>query len=209
MTKLYLAVLLALGAAPVQAQPSLVPVPIQPSPDSAEDRKVLRALTACLAKARPGWARQTLSHPYLSDAQARAASLALSGKDKCIKGQDVEVTFRTSGLVGSLAEHYLKTDVQRVDGDRLTEQLSSMTPLNNSEDFAICVAVRNTAAARELALSEPGSAMENEAARKLAGELRPCIYQGQQLTVDLQSLRALVSTALYRGVTTALAARTD
>jgi hypothetical protein len=203
MAKLYLAALLAVAAASAHAQPPKVT--IEPSPDSAEQRKGLQKLTTCLAKARPGWARGTLSRPYLSDAQRRDASLALTGPDGCTPGLDpVEVTFRTSGMVGSLAEYYLRRDIERADSARLAEKLSSLPPLNVTEDFALCVASRNPAAARALALSEPGSAAEDEAARKVSAYLESCTTDTEQLTVDLQALRALVATALYRGVTAVL-----
>lgn len=203
MARFHLAALLALGAA-VAAQ-SAPPTAIQPSPDSAEERKTLRSLSACLAQARPRWARQTLSHPYLSDAQASAAAQALGGKDSCVRGAEAEVTLRTSGMVGSLAEHYLQDEIGRADSARLAKALSTITPLNASEDFALCVAARNPAAARGLALSEPGSDSETQAIGRLALHVEPCTQPGEDLKVDLQSLRALVSTALYRGVTAALA----
>src|SRR5687768_5048595 len=105
MTRLHLAALLILGAASAQAQP--LPPNVQPSPDSAAERQALRSLTACIAKSRPRWARQTLSLPYLSDAQAAAAAEALSGKDSCVPRTGAELTFRTSSMVGSLADHFL------------------------------------------------------------------------------------------------------
>jgi hypothetical protein len=204
MAKLFLAALLAASAVSVQAQPR---VTIEPSPDSAEQRKGLQKLTSCLAEARPRWARGTLSRPYLSDAQRQDASLALTGKDGCtpgLEGEETEVTFRTSGMVGSLAEHFLRKDIQRADAARLAEKLSSLPPLNVTEDFALCVASRNPAAARDLALSEPGSAAEDAAARKVSTYLESCTTDTEKLTVDLQALRALVATALYRGVTAVL-----
>jgi hypothetical protein len=205
MAKLYLAALLALGAAQAaQAQP---PAPaIQPSPDTAEERAALRTLTACLAEARPRWARQTLAKPFLSQSQELSVELALTGKDSCTHGpDDTAFRFRASGIVGSLAEHYLQADIGRADSARLAEKLSTLTPLNVSEDFALCVTARNPAAARDLALSEPGSAVEEQSVRKLAAAIEPCTNSDEHLTVDVQSLRALTSTALYRGVTAVLA----
>ena len=207
MRTVYLTALLAAGAAAAQAESPVPAVPIQPSVDSAEERQTLRALSACLAKARPGWARSTLSHAYLSDEQASAAAQALSGTDNCIRGSQAEVTFRTSGMVGSLAEHFLQTDVQKADAARLKSVLSTMTPRNVTEDFALCVASRDPAAARDLALSEPGSAAEGSAAQRAAVHVAPCLNPGEDLKVELQSLRALLSTALYRATTTVLAAR--
>ena len=159
-----------------------------------------------MARARPRWARNTLAQPYLSDDQARLAAQAMSGKDSCVRGRDeIDLTVRTSGMVGSLAEHFLRADLQRTNPARLASSLSSLKPLNVSEDFALCVAARNPAAARDLALSEPGSSSEEGAARRLASYVEPCTKPGEELTVELQSLRALVSTALYRGVTSVLA----
>jgi hypothetical protein len=202
MCKLYLAVLLAAGATCVQAQTPSAEVPIQPSVDSAKQRMALNKLSACLAQARPGWARSTLAQPYLSDEQARFAGRALSGQDKCIKGDEVEVTFRTSGLVGGLAEHFLHPQVARMDLPRVAQGLSALTPLNASEDFAFCVAAGDPAAARDLVLSDPGSDAEIQVARRIAPHVPACIAKGDRLTVDLQALRALISVALYRESTT-------
>jgi hypothetical protein len=199
MAKLFLAVLLAASAASVQAQSSKVT--LEPSPDSAEQRKASQKLTACLAEARPRWARGTLSRPYLSDAQASEAARALRGRDTCVMSRDgTEVTFRTSLMVGSLAEHFLQEDIRRADAARLAEKLSTLPPRNVTEDFALCVTARNPGAARDLALSEPGSAAEEAAALKVFSYVEPCRQENENLTVDLQALRALVAAALYRGV---------
>ena len=205
MTRLYLAAFLALGAATVQAQPPSPPTQLQDSTDSAEERKELLRLSECLARARPGWARNTLSQPYLSDDQARLAAQALTGKDSCITDRDgAEFTVRTSSMVGSLAEIFLRKNLERADSARLATTLSNLKPLNVSEDFALCVASRNPQAARALAFSEPGSEAEAEAARRLAAYVEPCTIPGEELIVEVQSLRALVATALYRGVTAVL-----
>ena len=64
---------------------------------SAAGKDASQKLTACLARARPRWARTMLSRPYLSDAQAYDATLAMKGRDSCTPGfAEVEVTFRTS-----------------------------------------------------------------------------------------------------------------
>ena len=204
MIRMFLAALLATAAASTQAQASAPAIAVQPNLDTAEELQRLRNLSACLAEARPRWARRTLSFAYLSDAQAGEAAEALSGTDSCVPN-GTEVVFRTSGLIGGLAEYFLRAQIERADSARLAEALATLAPLNVSEDFALCVAVRNPAAARELALSEPGSAVEARAAGQLAGHVPPCIEPGEPPTVDLQSLRALMSTALYRGVTAVLA----
>ena len=198
MRNLRFAVLLVAAASCVQAQASPLEVPIQPSVDSAKQRVALRKLSACLAQARPGWARQTLAQPYLSDAQATFAGQALSGQDKCVKGQDVEVTFRTSGLVGSLAEHFLQPEIGRADVPHVRQSLSALTPLNASEDFAFCVTAADPVAARDMILSDPGSDAETQTARRIAPHVPACVAKGDRLVVDLQALRALVSVALYR-----------
>lgn len=207
MARFHMVGFLALAAASAQAQPSTAPAGINPSPDTAEQRQSLRTLASCLARARPQWARQTLSHPYLSQAQADAAAEALSGRDNCIQGDAAEVTFRNSSLIGSLAEYYLETGIGRADQRQLATTLAGLTPLNVSEDFALCLAARNPAEARNLALSAPGSDVEARAAQRIARSVGPCTAEGERLTVDLQSLRALTSVALYRGLTTLIAAR--
>jgi hypothetical protein len=198
MAKFHLAALLALCATSAAAQ-SDSPTAVQPNVDSADRRQALRQLSACLADARPNWARQLLSRPYLSEAQAYDASKALEGGDNCVP-HETELTFRTSTMVGSLAEHYVRSDIGRVDFARLARALNSMEPRNSSEDFALCVAAANPTAARAMALSDFGSTAESEAARQLGGALERCTNPGENLTVDLQSLRALTSTALYRGI---------
>ena len=202
MAKLYLAAFLVVGSASVQAQPPLPKVEFQPSTDSGEQRRALRTLSSCLAEARPGWARRTLSHPYLSSEQASIAAEALSGRDNCVRKDNSEVTFRTSGLVGSLAEHFVQVEIGNADFARLGKALSTLKPLNASEDFALCVASRDPARARDLALSDPGSAAELAAVHQVSTHVPPCINEGEKPVVELQSLRALISTALYRGLTT-------
>ena len=199
MVRLILASLLVLGSAGAHAQPTQPPLALQPSVDSPEVLMAMRSLSLCLAESRPRWARQTLAQPYLSDAQARVAAESLSGRDTCVRG-DTEFTFRTSTVVGTLAEQFVRAEIGQVEFDRLAISLDTVEPLNASEDFALCVASRNPAAARDLALSEFGSSQEMEAARQLAGHLAPCMRRGEDLTVDLQALRALMSTALYRGM---------
>ncbi|MGZ8337623.1 MAG: hypothetical protein ACXWU1_13265 [Allosphingosinicella sp.] len=207
MVRLCLVAMIALGAAPVVAQTPPSVIPIQPSVDTAQERETLDELSVCLAESRPRWARRTLSHPYLSDEQAQTAAESLRGTDRCTIEGDIEIVFRTSAMVASLAEHFLRTEIGRVDPDRLADALDTLPPRNASEDFAFCVASRNPNAARDLSFSELGSPGEMDAARRLAGNMTPCFNQGEAMTVDLQSLRALTSTALYRGVTTVLESR--
>jgi hypothetical protein len=202
MAKVHLAALLAACATSVAAQAPSSAVPVAAFVDSAAERQALKKLSTCLAKARPRWAQQTLAHPYLSNAQASSAAEALNGRDNCITGPEAELTLRTSGMIGSLAEYYVSARIRGSDFGRVAKALSTLDPLNASEDFALCVASRNPVAARDLALSEPGSAAEAEASRKVAAHVAPCTAPGEQLTVDLQALRALVAVALYRGVTT-------
>lgn len=204
MLRTSIAALVALAAAPAQAQ---APVPIAPNTDTAEELQTIRKLSACLAESRPRWARRTLARGYLSTAQARDASEALSGTDSCIKGPSVEVTFRNSALVAGLAEHLLRSDMQGVDFERVEKALLTVEPLNGSEDFALCVAARDPQAARDLSFSDPGSPVETQTATRLARHVPPCVRPGETLTVDQQSLRALMSTALYRAAGAARSAR--
>jgi hypothetical protein len=197
MAKLVLAALLAASSASVAAQPSPT---VQPNVDSAESRQALRQMSECLAGLRPRWARQLLARPYLSNEQAYDASEALEGRDSCLRGRDAELTFRTSTMVGSLAEHFVRSEIGGVDFARLSRVLSTMDPRNASEDFALCIAAANPAAARNLALSEFGSPAETQAAAMLGRYVERCTNPGENLTVDLQSLRALTSSALYRGI---------
>jgi len=187
------------------AQVASTPPSIEPSVDSPAQRQSLQRLLACVAQARPRWARDTLAQPYLSDAQASAATQLAAGRDTCLSGAQAEVTFRTSSIVSGLAEHFLRSEIQRANFAQVARALTTMPPRNVSEDFAFCVASRNPLAARELALSEFGSESELRAARQLAAHVPGCTNPGENLTVDLQALRALSSTALYRGVATVLA----
>jgi len=155
----------------------------------------------CVAKSRPNWARQLLAQPYLGEEQTRTAGEALSGKDRCIMKDETEMTFRTSSMVSNLAEYFLGAELPNADLERLSKSLNTIVPLNSSEDFALCVAARDPASARAIALSEPGGNDEQQAADKLAAQVQPCVIKGEQPTVDLQSLRGLMSIALYRAMT--------
>jgi len=204
MAQFLVAALIAAGAASVQVQ-STPSVPVQPFVDSPEQRRDLRNLSACLAEARPRWARQTLAQPYLSEEQATLVARALTGTDTCLRGRDAAYTFRTSTMVGSLAEHFLRAEVGRADFARVTTALATMRPSNSSEDFALCVAARAPGAARDLALSEPGTPAETQASRQVSAFVDDCVDPGERLTVDMQSLRSLLSTVLYRGTVVSLA----
>ena len=190
-----LAVISATGPAQVPA------APINPAVDTAEERDTLRKLTICMADARPRWAKGMLAHPYLSDAQASVAAEAISGNDTCFRKSQAEITFRTSTMVGAIAEHFVRTGLPQADMDRVSAGLATVAPLNASEDFALCVAANNPAAALDLVRSEPGSGGEAAAASTLSKNITSCTKPGEHLDVDLQALRSLVAMALYRGMT--------
>jgi len=200
MTRLITALLLG-AAVSAQAQAADLATPIQPSVDTAQQRQSLRTLMTCVAKSRPNWARQLLAQPYLGEEQTRTAGEALSGKDRCIMKDETEMTFRTSSMVSNLAEYFLGAELPNADLERLSKSLNTIVPLNSSEHFALCVAARDPASARAIALSEPGGNDEQQAADKLAAQVQPCVIKGEQPTVDLQSLRGLMSIALYRAMT--------
>jgi hypothetical protein len=84
-----------------------------PVVDPVEQRQALQSFLSCVAKARPSWARQALSYAYLSKEQARSAAEVLDGNDTCLRGRDAELTFRTSSVVAGLAEHFLRSQMQR------------------------------------------------------------------------------------------------
>ena len=134
-----------------------------------------------------------LSLPYLSDAQSEAAAEVTMGRDSTCLLPDDEVTVRTSSIVAGLTQHFLRADIGRADFARVATAMNTMTPLNVSEDFALCIAARNPAAARDLALSEFGSGAEARAAAQLATHVEGCTNPGEQLTVDQQAERRGVS----------------
>jgi hypothetical protein len=204
MMKRSLAVLLAICAFPAEAQQAGSATVIGPSVDTPEQRQSLRQLTFCLAKTRPSWARGTLAQPYLSAAQASSAAEALKGQDNCLRTAEKEMTFRTSTIVSALAEYFVRAEIGQTNLKRVANALATTTPLNVSEDFALCIAARDPTAALDLTLSEPGSSAENKAASNVAAYLSTCTNPGEHLNVDLQSLRALVSAALYRGISASI-----
>lgn len=197
MIRYCLAAALACAAMTAGAQPPV----LEPSVDSADQRQALRALALCLAEQRPNWARRVLSQAYMSQAQMRIASSALSGRDTCITGAGAELRFRISGIAGGLAEEEVRGGIGRADLGQISRALNTLEPRNVTEDFALCLTARDPVAARDLALSEFGSAAEGEAAARLARGLELCTQPNERLTVDLQSLRGLASAALYRAMT--------
>src|SRR5205085_11168931 len=154
-------------ALPVHAQAQASASPIRVSVDTPEQRQALRQLTMCLAETRPRWGRATLAHAYWSDDQAKAAAEGLSGHDSCLRSPATELTFRTSTLVGALAEYFVRADADRIDLKQLSSTLATIEPLNASEDFALCIATADARAALDLVLSAPGSNVEHSAASKL------------------------------------------
>jgi hypothetical protein len=179
---------------------------IQPALDSVAERQAVRDFTMCVAAERPAWARQTLARPYLSGGQAFESSQLLSGRDQCSPGPEVELQFRTSTVIAALAEQSLRSGLGKTDFQRVVRSISALEPLNVSEDFALCLASRNPMAARDLALSDPGTSAEQRAAAGLGRHIAACTNPGEDLIVDLQALRAMASIALYRGLTATRAA---
>jgi hypothetical protein len=191
------------------ASSSPAPAVLQPPLDSPQERQALRKLTNCVAAIRPRWARTMLSYPYLSNDQARVASELVSGHDNCLGAPEVAVAFRNSSVVGFAAEHFLQTDMAKTDLKRVGNALNTVSPMNVSEDFALCLAARDPAAALDLASSDPGSPAETEAAARVAGGLSYCSKPGERIGVDVQALRALVATALYRAVNASIGAKQE
>lgn len=206
MISLLAAALLASSPPTPPAQPASAAV-IQPALDTPQERQALRKLTICVAGLRPRWARAMIAFPYLSDPQASAAAQVVSGHDNCLGAPEVAVAFRTSGVVGSVAEYFVRSEMTRTDPQRLANALATVPPLNVSEDFALCLAARNPKAALDLALSDPGSAAEVGAAGLVSKSVPSCTKPGERLDVDLQAMRAMVATALYRGVAVATGAQ--
>jgi hypothetical protein len=182
---------------------------IQPPLDTPQERQALRKLTICVAQLRPQWARTMLSYPYLSDDQASIAAEMVSGRDNCLGKHEVAVAFRTSSVVGFAAEHLVQAEMVKVDPKRIGNALNSVAPKNASEDFGLCLAARDPSEALDLAYSDPGSGREASAAGQVALGLSYCSKPGESLKVDVQALRALVATALYRGVTAAVDAASN
>jgi hypothetical protein len=201
MGKLLFSALLVATSATAQAQPAPAAAAIHPAVDTVQERQALRKLTICIAEQRPRWARSMLSYPYLSDAQASAAAEITKGNDHCLNAPEIQVSFRTSGVVSAAAEHFVRMDMPKADLKQLGSALATIAPLNVSEDFGLCLAARNPQASMDLALSDPGSADEAKAAGLVAASVPTCTKPTERLDVDLQALRALVATALYRGVT--------
>ncbi|MFL6760232.1 hypothetical protein [Sphingomonas sp.] len=198
MNKRHLAAILFICGVPANAAPSVV---VHQPIDTPTERQALRKLTFCVAERRPRWAHQLVSYPYLSDAQASAAAELVSGRDNCLGAPEVAVAFRISGVAGAVAEYFVRSDLGTSDLRRVSAALATAPPLNVSEDFALCVASRNPAAAVDLVRSELGSADEMQTASALANGVPSCTMPGERVQVDLQALRALIATALYRAVT--------
>jgi hypothetical protein len=203
MTRLQRPVLLAASAA-ILLSTAANAAPIEPAADSAAQRKALQALTTCLAEARPRWARQTLALPYLSQPQANVAAEALTGRDNCVAGSDAEVTFRTSSLVGNLAEHFVRADVDKTDSKRLKRGLIRAYAAQRHRRLCIVrhgpQSGRGAGARHQRARQRRG----NDGSAPVRQPVEECTNTGEQLKVDVQALRALVSTALYRGITATL-----
>ena len=200
MTKRHLASALFACAVLLTTRPAVAETALQPPLDTPAERQALRKLTFCIAEHRPRWARALVSYPYLSDAQADAAAELVSGNDNCQMAPEVAVAFRTSGVAGNVAEHLLHSALASADVTKVSAALATANPLNVSEDFALCVASRNPAVALDLVRTEPGSGDEARAGSALAASVPSCTKPTERLEINLESLRSLVATALYRAV---------
>lgn len=184
------------GAAPVPA--------LQANADSTADRAAVRAFSKCLARQRPRWARDVLAQPYLSKGQTALLETIGIGNDNCSGSGSKEMTLRHTSIVAGLAEQLITEDLVQVGMKRVSAELNRIPSRNTSEDFALCIVARRSKVAQDLVMSSPGSDAERVAGEQLALGVESCTNPGESGKVDLQSLRALAATALYRGVRRAI-----
>lgn len=196
LAALFVATSVAQGAAPAAS--------LQPNADTTADRTAVRALSMCLAQARPRWAREVLAQPYLSKGQTDLLETIGSGDDRCTGSRPIEITLRHTSIVAGLAEQFIKEDLGQVNIKRVSAELNRIPSRNASEDFALCLVARRSKVAQDLVMSSPGSDAERTAGEQLAQGVPSCTNPGEAGVVDLQSLRALAATALYRGVRQAI-----
>ena len=172
----------------------------------------------CLSSIEPSMAKAVVTAPMGSQVQMDLLNRnARSHTSQCLTGTDeflTSMSFTDILWVGGLARAMylrsgpLKTSVARLD------DATEAAALNGAANkgfailgvFARCIVATDPVHADALVRSERQSGAETRAMAMLAPTFQPCLFKGQQLSINRESLRAGLAIALFNASNPALVA---
>ncbi|KRC82050.1 hypothetical protein [Sphingomonas sp. Root241] len=168
--------------------------------------RATHAFGQCIAYRETKKAQRSLELPFASAEQLKVLNEATNSFDACL-GTSPEfdlLSFPPVLFAGSAAEYfvrlkYAKSDLGGLAG--ITDEALDKTefrPRNALEDLGMCVVRRNPGNARALVLTRPTETEEAEALKILLPDIGPCVFEGQQVSLNTPNLRAIIAYALYR-----------
>lgn len=200
------AVTAALAAPETGTRFDRAPLTVKPGQlvDDNAGRIVANQFARCVANQKRSASVTMMALPYLSDEQSKSAAKLFSGVQDCIGYGGYTLRSSTPAMVAGVAEQliedlYRRGDVGRFAG--LSDEAAlamGIKPRNDGEDFAQCVVRRDPKAAKLVIATKPASKEETTQVGKMIPHLGPCLIQGQDLKLNVPSVRAIAAVGLYQ-----------
>lgn len=172
------------------------------SPSKPREVRALHSLAACVAGKREADVRRVLAIDFREREYGRELR-RLAGREASCGKLIGNSTIRADGVLfaGTLAELLVERDLGGGDlAPRVAYDASRpvLEARNGAELMAVCVVRRAPAETISLLRTEAASAAEIEQLRAMSAALSGCIPPGQQVRLNRESIRALLSLAAYR-----------
>jgi hypothetical protein len=179
-----------------------------PDGDSSglQAQRILYNYGACLAKARRKQVELFLAtFPFTAKSDRTARKIV---SDECLR--EGELSFPSETLRGPLYQELYRIDfggnapanvasAPKLDYALSHGQPAAVDPIHaNLRTFADCTVRRDPAAARDLVLSNVGSAGESAALQRMMAPMSSCIVQGDTIKMTRPLIRSAVAEVLYR-----------
>jgi hypothetical protein len=171
-------------------------------PNAAE--KAVHFLARCTAELRSPVAKKILALPYLSAEQKKIVKSKVRGSGDCMNRLGFQLRYDFAPLVGGMAEYFV-TDIFKDKDIELISEASnadrtvvSPSARNSIEMFSQCVARKDPKAVKSFVSTQPTSDAEKKALQSVIPFLGQCIPEGEKISLDKISLRAMLSFGLFR-----------
>lgn len=168
--------------------------------------RATNAFGRCIAQRDVVRARRALDLPFVSDDQIKLLQKGFETFDECLGTSPEFDTLQLPPvlLAGAAAEWFISANRRKIDLTSLsgmTDEALDKTefkPRTDLEDFGLCLLRRNPANALAFVSTRPTSADEAAAVKALMPDIGPCVTVGQQVSLNVPNLRAVVAYAIYR-----------
>lgn len=174
-----------------------------------DPKSAIRATNAfgqCVAQRDAKRIRGALDLPFASAEQVRILHKSLDTYDECLGSSPDFDTLALPRVLfaGAAAEWFVTVNRRKIDLSTLVgmtdEALAKadFKPRTSLEDVGLCVVRRNPANALALIATRPTTAEEIAAVQVLVPDVGPCVDTGQEVTMNVPNLRAIIAYAIYR-----------